>query len=69
MVKYRNSLGQFSFGDLEYIAIKIPEPIRLLRPFLIIIIFIPWAVILFNKINLKVTLEAVLGLKVNDEEK
>ena len=31
--------------------------------------FIPWAVILFNRINLKETLEAILGLKQNEEGK
>jgi len=69
MVKHRNSLGQFSSGDLEYITIKIPGPARLLRLFLIIALFIPWAVILFNRINLKETLEALLGFKLNEEGK
>ena len=69
MVKYRNSLGQFTSGDLEYITIKIPGPIKLLRLFLIVAIFIPWVVILFNRINLKETLETILGLKLNEEGK
>ena len=69
MVKHRNSLGQFSSGDLEYITIKIPGPVRLLRIFLIIAIFIPWVVILFNRINLKETLETILGFKLNEEGK
>ena len=69
MVKFRNSLGQFSSGDLEYITLKIPGPIRLLRFLLIIAIFIPWAIILFNRINLKETLESILGLKLNEEGK
>ena len=69
MVKFRNSLGQFSSGDLEYITLKIPGPIRLLRFLLIIAIFIPWAIILFNRINLKETLESILGFKINEEGK
>ena len=69
MVKHRNSLGQFSSGDLEYITIKILGLVRLLRLFLIIALFIPWAVILFNRINLKETLEALLGFKLNEEGK
>ena len=68
-MKYRNSLGQFSSGDLEYITIKIPWPVRLLSLFSIDEIFIPWAVILFNRINLKETLETILGLKLNEEGK
>ena len=62
-------MGQFSSGDLEYITIKIPGPVRLLRIFLIIAIFIPWVVILFNRINLKETLETILGFKLNEEGK
>ena len=69
MVKHRNSLGQFSSGDLEYITIKISGPVRILRIFLIIAIFIPWVVILFNRINLKETLETILGFKLNEEGK
>ena len=69
MVKHRNSLGQFSSGDLEYITIKISGPVRILRIFLIIAIFIPWVVILFNRINLKENIETILGFKLNEEGK
>ena len=67
MVKYRNSLGQYSSSD--YLTIRIPGPAKLFKLVLILLIFAPWFVILLYRINLREIFEAISGFKLNEEGK
>ena len=72
MVKRRNSLGRFIPDNKDYITIKIPGPIKILKILLIIIVLSPWIFVIFFRIDVKDifrNLMETLFVKENEQTK
>ena len=66
MNKKRNGLGQFTRDNFD-IIIKIPGPLRFLRAFILLMLFLPWIYFLCCKLNVLELFKDLLVFIFNDK--